>query len=502
MLVITKNGHADSPHTIPMANERKRNIYKVLITVIITFALILPNILVMSVFAVTINAIGGTAVSSAQTATVLTFAKRTNIEKVEEAKAKEERATNEQTIPVWDKEAGSGATSYVFTLSPDTPTASITMRYTVDIDGDAVPDPPSIISVTTPAGVTLGISDAEMKTEEHHIIYTWADKFLQLDVAKGENGTWTIETSDPCVFCRMPYAGTPITPKFSSGAKTESTVSESLLSIIMLFMPVFRVFSFGIIMLGATLLAYSTMEGFNKLKQGTILIGSGVFLFALSVALSAVIKDTALKTMAEEPQVPAIPKINISVSSVIFLLLIIIILFLVYRIFFAAKNNNLHDEDDEYRDEENGGDISYDEFDLEDYRAELRGYRKRLQDKDIVHQLQMMEDTLGWIIKTTEDDPDTVFMVRRLLEYYMPKTSRLLKTYADVEKYPQKGKNISKIMTEVKEALELLNSGMENILDDMYQGKEMDISSDISVMKKMMVQDGMQEQYPDFHPGT
>lgn len=496
MLVITKNGHADSPHTIPMANERKRNIYKVLITVIITFALMLPNIPVMPVFAVTINAIGGAAVSSAQTATVLAFAKRTNIEKVEEeAKAKEERATN--------KEAGSGVTSYVFTLSPDTPTASITMRYTVDIDGDSVPDPPSIISVTTPAGVTLGISDAEMKTEEHHIIYTWTDKFLQLDVAKGENGTWTIETSDPCVFCRMPYAGTPITPKFSSGAKTESTVSEILLSIIMLFMPVFRVFSFGIIMLGATLLAYSAMEWFNKLKQGTILIGSGVFLFALSVALSAVIKDTALKTMAEEPQVPAIPKINISVSSVIFLLLIIIIiLFLVHRIFFAAKNNNLHDEDDEYRDEENEGDISYDEFDLEDYRAELRGYRKKLQDKDIVNQLQLMEDTLGWIIKTTEDDPDTVFMVRRLLEYYMPKTSRLLKTYADVEKYPQKGKNISKIMTEVKEALELLNSGMENILDDMYQGKEMDISSDISVMKKMMVQDGMQEQYPDFHPRT
>jgi 5-bromo-4-chloroindolyl phosphate hydrolysis protein len=230
---------------------------------------------------------------------------------------------------------------------------------------------------------------------------------------------------------------------------------------------------------------------------------SGVFIYALPVVLKKIIH----KTMAEKLQIPVIPKISVSSVILLFLITTTIILFLVYLFLIhqtlpAARNNGLYDEDDEHENEENEGDISHDESGLEDYRAELRGYRKRLRDKDIVNQLQQMEDTLGWIIKTTEDDPDTVHMVRRLLEYYMPKTSHLLKTYADVEKYPQKGKNISKIMAEVKEALELLNSGMENALDDMYQGKEMDISSDISVMKEMMVQDGMQEQYPDFHPGT
>lgn len=134
----------------------------------------------------------------------------TDIQKEAEAvKEEEERTAREQEALTPSEETEIGVTSYTFAITPDVPTTSITMRFTVDIDGDKLPDPPSVIMVTTPTGemFDVSVSDVEMKTEGHHVIYTWTDKFLQLDVAKAENGNWKIETSDPCVFSRMEYAG-------------------------------------------------------------------------------------------------------------------------------------------------------------------------------------------------------------------------------------------------------------------------------------------------------
>lgn len=134
----------------------------------------------------------------------------TDIQKEAEAvKKEEERAAREQAALTPSEEIEKGVTEYTFTITPDAPAKSITMRYIIDTDGDKAPDPPLKITVTTPTGemIDVSVTDVEMKTEGHHIFYTWTDKFLQFDIAKAENGNWKIETSEPCVFNRMDYAG-------------------------------------------------------------------------------------------------------------------------------------------------------------------------------------------------------------------------------------------------------------------------------------------------------
>lgn len=123
------------------------------------------------------------------------------------------------------------------------------------------------------------------------------------------------------------------------------------------------------------------------------------------------------------------------------------------------------------------------------YVDALRKFRKEIKDEGISTQLHQIEGTLERIVKKTKSDPSTKENARRLMEYYLPTTIKLLQAYIEIEDNPRKGTNVSRIMEETDESLKMLNQTMETILDNMYLGTEQDLSSDIAVMKSMMLQD-------------
>ena len=99
-------------------------------------------------------------------------------------------------------------TAYSYDLNSETPNLSISVQYTVDADLDGNKDIP-VISMKKPDGTTLGIATntAEIRDSNMNIKMTWADKFMQFDIASGEYGKWMIMTDQPVVFTSMPYAG-------------------------------------------------------------------------------------------------------------------------------------------------------------------------------------------------------------------------------------------------------------------------------------------------------
>ena len=66
-----------------------------------------------------------------------------------------------------------------------------------------------IISLKTPDNNILQISteNTELHDANMNIKLTWADGFSQMDIASGQEGKWTILTSEPVVFMQMDYAG-------------------------------------------------------------------------------------------------------------------------------------------------------------------------------------------------------------------------------------------------------------------------------------------------------
>ncbi len=58
---------------------------------------------------------------------------------------------------------------------------------------------------------------------------------------------------------------------------------------------------------------------------------------------------------------------------------------------------------------------------------------------------------------------------------------------------------ISSPQSEIEETLDTLNRAFEVLLDDMFQDTAWDVSSDVSVLKTMLAQEGLTEK--DFKTG-
>jgi hypothetical protein len=71
---------------------------------------------------------------------------------------------------------------------------------------------------------------------------------------------------------------------------------------------------------------------------------------------------------------------------------------------------------------------------------------------------------------------------------------KLLQAYKELDRQPAAGENIRNTRREIREALGTINGAFDRLLDSLFQDMAWDISSDISVMKTMMAQDGLTGQ--------
>ena len=77
------------------------------------------------------------------------------------------------------------------------------------------------------------------------------------------------------------------------------------------------------------------------------------------------------------------------------------------------------------------------------------------------------------------------------MNYYLPTTKKLLDAYVELDKQAGQGENVQQTKAEISTAMDTINEAFEKLLDSMFQDMAWDISSDISVMKTMMAQDGL-----------
>lgn len=128
----------------------------------------------------------------------------------EDTRTEDERMTEmEQKTLAESGETEKNATEYVFSVTESKNSASVVIRYTTDLDGDGYGDVPARLVITAPTGKTYAVtnSSAMLKEKGLNLIFSWEEKFVQIDMAEGPAGKWKIVSSDPVVFTIMPYAG-------------------------------------------------------------------------------------------------------------------------------------------------------------------------------------------------------------------------------------------------------------------------------------------------------
>ena len=125
------------------------------------------------------------------------------------------------------------------------------------------------------------------------------------------------------------------------------------------------------------------------------------------------------------------------------------------------------------------------------YLAEIRRCNDLIPGAEISRKISRMEDIVEKIFDRTEKDPGIVPDLKKLMNYYLPMTVKLLNAYADMDAQPVQGENILASMREIEETLDTLNLAFEKLLDDLFSDTVLDVSSDISVLNTLLAQEGL-----------
>lgn len=128
-----------------------------------------------------------------------------------------------------------------------------------------------------------------------------------------------------------------------------------------------------------------------------------------------------------------------------------------------------------------------------EYIQKIRECNDAIPGEEISEKICRIEMLVDRIFDRVEQNPKSVSDIRKLMDYYLPTTVKLLDAYAEMDAQPAGGENIQSSKREIEATLDTLNVAFEKLLDSMFQEKAWDVSSDISVLNTMLAQEGLKE---------
>lgn len=161
-----------------------------------------------------------------------------------------------------------------------------------------------------------------------------------------------------------------------------------------------------------------------------------------------------------------------------------------YRYYLEAKENMKKQQTEEPASEENAA--------LAEGRAYIRQIREAnaaIPAQDVSEKLSRLEEITTRIFDCVEQRPEKMPEIRKFMSYYLPTTLKLVNTYREFYEQPVESHNIAGARKNIESALDTINTAFENLLDSLYQDDAMDVSTDISVLKSMLAQEGLTDRH-------
>ena len=129
----------------------------------------------------------------------------------------------------------------------------------------------------------------------------------------------------------------------------------------------------------------------------------------------------------------------------------------------------------------------------EAYIKKIHASNDAIPGEDISAKIAKMEQIVEQIFQRAEEHPEIIPDLKKMMDYYLPMTVKLLDAYEDMDRQSIQGETIRASKKEIEDTLDTLNEAFAKLLDSVFQDTAWDVSSDISVLHTMLAQEGLTE---------
>ena len=127
----------------------------------------------------------------------------------------------------------------------------------------------------------------------------------------------------------------------------------------------------------------------------------------------------------------------------------------------------------------------------EAYIKKIHASNDAIPGEEISAKIAKMEQIVEQIFQRAEEHPEIIPDLKKMMDYYLPMTVKLLDAYEDMDRQSIQGETIRASKKEIEDTLDTLNEAFAKLLDSVFQDTAWDVSSDISVLHTMLAQEGL-----------
>ena len=127
----------------------------------------------------------------------------------------------------------------------------------------------------------------------------------------------------------------------------------------------------------------------------------------------------------------------------------------------------------------------------EEYIRRIHQANDELPGEEISEKLDTLENTIRRILQELKTQPDKAYELRKLMNYYLPTTWKLINSYQEIYNEPVKTPQMEKTQKEIETTLDTINDAFIKLLDQIFQNKVIDLTSDMSVLNTMLRMDNL-----------
>lgn len=122
--------------------------------------------------------------------------------------------------------------------------------------------------------------------------------------------------------------------------------------------------------------------------------------------------------------------------------------------------------------------------------GELRRLDESIEDEKISRDIVELEKTAKAIFEQVKAQPEKLPKIRKLMDYYLPTTLKLLNAYDRMSVAGISGENIDTTKEKVENMMTTIVESFRKQYDALFGADALDISTEISVLETMMVREG------------